>query len=513
MPELVPPMLAAAGPLPDGGDWVVEFAWEGLRCLAHVRPDRARLRTVNGRDVTSSFPELVEPLTRRAPRGGMVLDGTVVAVGEGGLPRRRLLQRRTATARPSAAVLRRTPVALIVGDLLWLAGHDLATLPYHRRRELLEELGLVRTAGRGLPDVPGRGGRGRHAHRRGVRRGGAARPPPRRPVQGRAAAAVLGAGPAAPVGAGGRRGLDAGGPAPAGSGRRAAARRAATSSRTAGLRYVGRAGIGAGEEQREVAAQLAPPAPRRLAVRRAAARRGRPRRAVGRAPPGRAGRVHRLDGRRAAAPPRVARAPHRATGTPGGRCSARRGHRLRRRMPRSPVPRSSPARRAATAPPEPAPDIGAAAVQATEARRLEQHFVYNALNTIAALMRTDPARARELLLGFADLNRAADRPDGHTRHARRRARRRAGLPAAGAGPVRAAAAGRDRRRRGAARAADGAPQVLDAVRAMVQQRIEPRPGGGTLTVTAERAGAGCLVRVGERDGDGRDSGTTVVPTG
>ncbi len=27
-------------------------------------------------------------------------------------------------------------------------------------------------------------------------------------------------------------------------------------------------------------------------------------------------------------------------------------------------------------------------------------------------MRTDPARARELLLDFADLNRAADRPDG-----------------------------------------------------------------------------------------------------
>jgi hypothetical protein len=62
--------------------------------------------------------------------------------------------------------------------------------------------------------------------------------------------------------------------------------------------------------------------------------------------------------------------------------------------------------------PEPAQDIGPATVQATEARRLEQHFVYNALTTIAAVMRTDPARARELLLGFADLNRAADRPDG-----------------------------------------------------------------------------------------------------
>ena len=31
-------------------------------------------------------------------------------------------------------------------------------------------------------------------------------------------------------------------------------------------------------------------------------------------------------------------------------------------------------------------------MRATEARRLDQHFVYNALNTIAALMRTDPAR-------------------------------------------------------------------------------------------------------------------------
>ena len=45
-----------------------------------------------------------------------------------------------------------------------------------------------------------------------------------------------------------------------------------------------------------------------------------------------------------------------------------------------------------------------------EARRLDQHFVYNSLNAIASLIRTDPARARELLVGFADLSRATDRP-------------------------------------------------------------------------------------------------------
>ena len=49
-----------------------------------------------------------------------------------------------------------------------------------------------------------------------------------------------------------------------------------------------------------------------------------------------------------------------------------------------------------------------------QARRLEQHFVYNALNTIAALIRTDPGRARELLFGFADLSRAADQPGDAT---------------------------------------------------------------------------------------------------
>ena len=43
----------------------------GRACAASRTSVRTglRLRTVNGRDVTSSFPELVEPLTRRAPRG------------------------------------------------------------------------------------------------------------------------------------------------------------------------------------------------------------------------------------------------------------------------------------------------------------------------------------------------------------------------------------------------------------------------------------------------------------
>jgi bifunctional non-homologous end joining protein LigD len=147
---------------------------------------------------------------------------------------------------------------------------------------------------------------------------------------------------------------------------------------------------------------------------------------------------------------------------------------------------------------------------AVEARRLEQHFVYNALNTIAALMRTDPVHARELLLGFADLTRVADRPEGA-----------AGTLGDEIAAVRAylqLEQARFGRRLQVEITVDeglhalpmGPRRVLDAVRAVVQQRIEPRPGGGTVTVTVEEAGAGYLVRVGERDDEGRSGEPTLV---
>jgi two-component system, LytTR family, sensor kinase len=145
--------------------------------------------------------------------------------------------------------------------------------------------------------------------------------------------------------------------------------------------------------------------------------------------------------------------------------------------------------------------------------QISPHFVYNALNTIAALMRTDPGRARELLLGFADLNRVADRPEGTPGtlgDELTAVRAYLQLEQARFGPRLQVEMVVDE----GVHALPMAPRrVLDAVRAMVQQRIEPRRGGGTVTVTVERAGAGCVVRVGERDGDGRDSEPTVVPTG
>ena len=541
LPDLVPPMQPTPGRLPDDGDWTVEFAWEGLRCVVHVRPDGLRLRTANGRDVTSSFPELAEPLTRRAPREGMVLDGTVVAMGEGGLPRRRLLQRRTATARPSAALVRRTPVGLIVGDLLWLGGHDAVALPYRRRRDLLEGLGLARPPVVVSPAFPiaeaeavmrtaeEYGAEALHAHHLDApyRPGRRSRYWLRVPLRRSGLVVVGGWNPADPrrpdsVGA-----LLLGVPG---------------GSDAAGLVYVGRAGI-AGDEQRAVAALLA------------RSRRGDSPFAAGPPPavaaeaqwvaPRLVGRVEFADwtadgrlrlpvwrGRVDAGPSaeaRWVRPPGSEPTEPAEPVIPRQVPRgadaADRAVPPSAPPASEPAEATAGErgpAPAAAPGSAAGAAEsaagaavlpapaAVEARRLEQHFVYNALNTIASLMRTDPVQARELLLGFADLTRAADRPEG--------------VPGTLGDELAAVRAylqleqARFGRRLQVEIVVDEglhalpmAPRrVLDAVRAVVQQRIEPRPEGGTVTVTAERAGAGCLVRVGERDGEGRGGEPTFV---
>ena len=79
-------------------------------------------------------------------------------------------------------------------------------------------------------------------------------------------------------------------------------------------------------------------------------------------------------------------------------------------------------------------------VMAAELRALRAqispHFIYNSLAAIASFVRTDPDRARELLIDFADFTRYALRSGGPVHHARRGAAQRRALPRARAGPVR-----------------------------------------------------------------------------
>lgn len=153
--------------------------------------------------------------------------------------------------------------------------------------------------------------------------------------------------------------------------------------------------------------------------------------------------------------------------------------------------------------------LAQAEVKALRAQ-ISPHFVYNALNTIAALIRTDPGRARELLFGFADLSRAADQPgDAVSTLGRELDAVRGYLQ------LEQARFGKRLRVELAVDAAlHGVPvqplRLLGAVRDAVQRDIEPRTHGGVLTISAQAVEAGCEVTV---VGGAGDPTVIVLPVG
>ena len=138
-------MLASAGRertlRPD--DWAFEMKWDGIRAVADLTGDDARLVSRNGNDLTGSYPEIVDALADLGA-GSAVLDGEIVAFGDDGAPDFGLLQHRMGVTgeREVAAAARRAPAHYLVFDLLERATTDHRDLPYTERRAALETLGI-----------------------------------------------------------------------------------------------------------------------------------------------------------------------------------------------------------------------------------------------------------------------------------------------------------------------------------------------------------------------------------
>ncbi|GHJ44708.1 hypothetical protein Cs7R123_20500 [Catellatospora sp. TT07R-123] len=146
LPALVRPMLATPGELPAparDADYGYEFKWDGVRAVAYAEGGRVRLVSRNDLDVTAAYPEL-RSLGEALGPVAAVFDGEIVAFDAAGRVSFGALQPRmhlrdAAAVRAAAA---RTPVTYVLFDLLFLDGQDTTGLPYRRRRELLESLGL-----------------------------------------------------------------------------------------------------------------------------------------------------------------------------------------------------------------------------------------------------------------------------------------------------------------------------------------------------------------------------------
>ncbi|HEX8273124.1 MAG TPA: non-homologous end-joining DNA ligase [Longimicrobiaceae bacterium] len=143
LPLELEPMKASLGTgVPEGGGWVYEVKYDGVRVVAHATAEGARLVTRNGREKTAQFPEVVEALREAARAAGrpLVLDGELVALVRGKPARFQEIQDRVHLA-DEAEIARRVagdPAALVAFDLLAEGDETLLELPWTARRERLE---------------------------------------------------------------------------------------------------------------------------------------------------------------------------------------------------------------------------------------------------------------------------------------------------------------------------------------------------------------------------------------
>ena len=137
--------------LPQGGGWVFEPKYDGMRVLAEVSSRQARLVTRNGKDKSAQFPELILALLQLAQKAGrsLLLDGEVVArrrrTGRGATPQASEFQELQARMhlKDEGEILRlavEAPTSLALFDMLRDGRTSLLTKPWSERRERLNQL-------------------------------------------------------------------------------------------------------------------------------------------------------------------------------------------------------------------------------------------------------------------------------------------------------------------------------------------------------------------------------------
>src|SRR4051794_10322461 len=140
LPRFVEPMLATSGSVPEGPGWAAEVKWDGLRGQLRHDGRRTTLRSRNGHDLSSAFPELVAEAGRRFRRQTVLLDAEIVCLNIDGRPDFGAVRARMPSPKARGGARQRS--RLVVFDVLHVGGRSTRNLPYVARRAQLEALDL-----------------------------------------------------------------------------------------------------------------------------------------------------------------------------------------------------------------------------------------------------------------------------------------------------------------------------------------------------------------------------------
>jgi bifunctional non-homologous end joining protein LigD len=133
-------MLATSRPAPEGPGWAGEVKWDGLRGQLRHDGRRATLRSRNGYDLSSAFPELVAEAGARLRRQTALLDAEIVCLNDDGRPEFGAVRARMHASKARDRTQERS--RLVIFDVLHVAGRSSRSLRYRARRSLLAELDL-----------------------------------------------------------------------------------------------------------------------------------------------------------------------------------------------------------------------------------------------------------------------------------------------------------------------------------------------------------------------------------
>ena len=137
---LASPIESAEEGLSYFAEAAVEDKYDGIRAQAHVADGEVKFFSRTRDEITESFPELPDTLAG-LPQDA-ILDGEIVA-WEYGTSRARpftVLQQRLGRKKVSEKMLRESPVAFLVFDVLYARGELVIDRPLRERAQILDEL-------------------------------------------------------------------------------------------------------------------------------------------------------------------------------------------------------------------------------------------------------------------------------------------------------------------------------------------------------------------------------------
>ncbi|AHF81285.1 ATP-dependent DNA ligase [Thermococcus paralvinellae] len=124
-----------------GGEAEFEIKYDGARVQVHKDGDKVIIYSRRLENVTKSIPEVVERIRKSIKPEKAIVEGELVAVGEGGRPRPfQYVLRRFRRKYNIQEMIEKIPLELNLFDVLYVDGESLIDTPFIERRKKLESI-------------------------------------------------------------------------------------------------------------------------------------------------------------------------------------------------------------------------------------------------------------------------------------------------------------------------------------------------------------------------------------